>query len=150
QQALRTFDPAHPAKVVPMLARGLYGTRLARGVLAEASGGGEARAEADFLLAIKERQFEEALQRAAGITLDPLADRETAVPGATVGVRVRMFLPDPAGIKVQSVTVTAPEGWTVTQGDVPTPASGSPIARFFREKPDAEDSFQIGVPAGAQ
>ena len=67
-----------------------------------ASGGSaEARADADFLLAFKERDFVDALLRAADVVVDPLASRETVVQGTTVDVTVRTFLPDRSAVKVQ-------------------------------------------------
>ena len=82
REASRTYDARTPASIVPALARGLTATRAARtaakGLLAATP---DARAEADFLLAFKERDFVEALAAAAGITLDPLANAETVTPG---------------------------------------------------------------------
>ena len=42
-----------------------------------------AKADADFLLAIKDAQFEDALVRASGIVVDALADRESRRRPAT-------------------------------------------------------------------
>ena len=56
-------------------------------------------------LVVKEHQLEDALQRASGVDLDPLADAETVVAGDRVGVRVRVFMPDPAVAKVGAAAI---------------------------------------------
>ncbi len=144
------FDATSPVKVVPQLAAGLAATRQARSALASIQTSDTARQDADFLLGVKERQFEEALQRAAGVVLDPLADTETVVPGETFGVRVRVFTAEPAVVKTAGIRVTTPAGWTVAGGEVERPASDSPMARFFRETPPINEPFRVTVASDAR
>ena len=71
---------------MPQLAAGLTATRAARQAVRGLGAPADARADADFLLAAKERDFTDALVRAAGVVVDPLADTETVVPGGTLNV----------------------------------------------------------------
>jgi len=150
EDARRAFDPTNPAKAVPSLAAGLTATRAARQALAGIQASDPARRDADFLLEIKERQFEDALQRASGVVLDPLADTETVVPGETFGVSVRLFVPDTSVVKTGAIKVTTPEGWTASAGEVERPASDNPMARFFRETPTVNEPFRVTVAPDAR
>ena len=84
REALRDFRALEPGRIVPVLATGLRATRAARAALRSAAGAADARADVDFVLARKETDFAEALALAAAVTVDPLADEETVVPGGTV------------------------------------------------------------------
>jgi LmbE family N-acetylglucosaminyl deacetylase len=94
--AVRTLDVRAPLAVIPALADGLRAARAARSTLKGVAGSEDARYDADTLLAYKEAEFEEALFRAAGVTVDALADRETAAPGESLRVDVHTYVPDVA------------------------------------------------------
>jgi LmbE family N-acetylglucosaminyl deacetylase len=151
KEAWRTYDARTPATIVPALARGLTAARAARtAAKALTSATPDARAEADFLLAFKERDFVEALASAAGITLDPLANVETVTPGDELSVDVRTFLAAADGITLGKPTVSGPAGWTLAE--MPRPDDNdadNPFARFFRETPTASTSFRAQPPADA-
>ena len=66
-----------------------------------------------FFWRVKEEQFNDALTRAAGVIVDPLANDETVTPGGTIGVAVRTFLGAASPAKVVRAAVTAPAGWQV-------------------------------------
>jgi len=80
-EARREYRPLEPERIVPILAAGLRATRAARQALQAADRAPDGRADVDFVLARKEADFVEALAQAAGITVDPLADKETVEPG---------------------------------------------------------------------
>jgi len=61
-----THGPLDPAAIIPPLADGLRATRAARAAVKALSASADAQAEADFLLLFKERDFVDALTRAAG------------------------------------------------------------------------------------
>ncbi|HLM59946.1 MAG TPA: PIG-L family deacetylase, partial [Pyrinomonadaceae bacterium] len=67
-KALANFDAVNPGKVIEPLAQGLREVRKARTEIAVRGNRGQstALADADFLLAKKEKEFAEALQMAAG------------------------------------------------------------------------------------
>ena len=82
---------------MPSLVDGIKAVRAARQALSSMSGSSNnARIDADFVLALKEQDFTEAIIRAAGVVVDPLADAETVVAGGRVGVNVRVFLAQPS------------------------------------------------------
>jgi LmbE family N-acetylglucosaminyl deacetylase len=146
RQALDGYQPLRPSTIVPALAAGLRATRAARTALASAAGSADAKADADFLLAAKERDFVEALTRAAGIVVDPLADDETVVQGDGVGVTIRTFLSDPGAVRVTGAVLRAPNGWRV-EPSADQPGDGGPP--FRREVPTNAARFRVTAPADA-
>jgi hypothetical protein len=152
KRALSTYDALKPAELVPTLAEGLHATRAARTAAKNVPGASaDARADADFLLSFKEEQFADALARAAGVVVDPLADDDTVLQGATLGVSVRAFLPDGSPAQVASANLVVPAGWTVA----PAPAAAAPAAGGGggfgrREVPTYEARYQVSIPADAK
>jgi LmbE family N-acetylglucosaminyl deacetylase len=151
REAARTYDARTPAGIVPALARGLTATRAARtAAKGVATATAEARAEADFLLAVKERDFVEALAAAAGITLDPLANAETVTPGDALSVDVRAFLARPEGIILGPPRLSGPANWSMAEAPRPDDTDAdNPFARFFRESPPVSTTFRAQAPADA-
>jgi LmbE family N-acetylglucosaminyl deacetylase len=139
-----------PAKLVPVLARGLAAARAARTATATLSAAADAKAEAEFLLAIKVAQFEEALVRASGVVVDALADREVASPGDTLRVTVNLFQSDGMPATAGPSTIAAPAGWAAAPAaPAADSAGGSPVARFFREEPTRAEPWDVTVAADA-
>ena len=142
-RAIREYRPSDPTAVVPLLASGLRATRAARNGL-RAMTASPATAEADFLLALKERQFSTALVSFSGIVVDPLADRETVEAGGTVDVNVRTFAAS-ALARPPEVTLKTPDGWRATR--MAEGAADAPGPR--RETPAHTARFQVAVPEAA-
>jgi LmbE family N-acetylglucosaminyl deacetylase len=151
KKALADYSPLNPAALVPTIAEGLRATRAARTAAKAANGSAEAKADADFLLAFKERDFIDALARAAGVDIDPIADEETVVQGTSVGVAVRTFLPTGSSVTITSTAVHAPDGWAVSTAPAPASggrgAGGGPGGR--RETATNESRYRVAVPADA-
>ncbi len=151
KRALDEYQPLDPARLVPTLVAGWRATRAARETLKTLPEVGDAaRAEADFLLAFKESDFTDALVRAAGVIIDPLADQETVVQGGRFGVSVRTFLPDGSTVKVSDVRLRMPDGWTAepaAPAPPPQGRGGGPGAR--QEVASAETRLAVSVPPGA-
>lgn len=149
KRALAEYQPTDPAKLVPTLALGLRATRTAREALKTLDAPEAAKADADFLLAFKEEDFSEALVRAAGAVIDPLADQDTVVQGSSLVVSVRSFLPDGSPAKVTGAVVHAPKGWTIAPlgPEAPPANGGNPFNR--REVATVEWRYRISVPADA-
>jgi LmbE family N-acetylglucosaminyl deacetylase len=160
RSALDLYRPLEPRRVVPPLVAGLRATRDARTALAQAPLPAQPRAEADFLLARKEAEFSDALARAAGVVVDPLADAETVVQGGTIGVTIRTFLDDAAPVRVTAARLEAPAGWTIhpaaaaaasqatreapahaTRLEVTTPSDATPTQPYFLERPRPGDMY---------
>jgi LmbE family N-acetylglucosaminyl deacetylase len=145
RQALDDYEPLAPSQLVPTLAQGLQATRAARRALATVAADAAARADADFLLSIKEADFSEALARAAGLVIDALADRETVAQGSSVSVTIRAFYPDASLVRVAASGLTVPEGWTVA----PRPPAGDGLVPGA-ERSQYDQPFTVAVPAEAE
>ena len=148
-RAVDDFDARNPSAVVPKLAEALTQLRAARAAAAKSTASPEAKAEADFLLAIKERDAVLALQRASGAVVDAVSDVETIAPGESLGSTVRVFLAQPSLVKVTAVTLRVPDGWQAAPAEPSQPDPSNFMARFFRETADRTDAFRLTVPPTA-
>ncbi len=150
-QALGSADLVRaPVRLVPVLARGLAAARAARAAVARLAAPADAKAEAEFLLAIKVAQIEDALVRASGVVVDALADREVASAGDTLRVTIHLFQPDGTAVAAGPGTVSVPAGWSAAPATAPAETTGgSPFARFFREEPTRAEPWDVTVAAGA-
>jgi LmbE family N-acetylglucosaminyl deacetylase len=145
-RALDQYEPLAPTAIVPALASGLIATRAARAALSSVTATADAKADADFLLAFKEEDFVDALARAAGVVVDPLANEETVVPADALDVTVRTFLADGSPARVGGATLAAARGWTVS----PAPALADEAnPRGRREVAAHTARFRVVVPADA-
>jgi LmbE family N-acetylglucosaminyl deacetylase len=145
RKASQDYQPLDPTRIVAPLIEGIKAVRAARQALSSLNAPAPARAEADFLLSMKEQDFTEAVLRAAGVVVDPLADAETVVPGGHVAVSVRVFLAQKSNVSVTSMTVKAPSSWTVK----PAGDRDAPSGRFRREVPSSSARYEVSVPATA-
>ena len=146
-RGLATQDVRAPGRSVGVLAQGLRAVREALARLDTVPGSPASRADARFLLEIKERQFAEALVRSAGIRVEGTIDQETLAPGETTGVTVRVFLADREGVALGTPEVHARGGFDVSPAPRTSPA---PIVRRrITETPDLEATFRATVAADA-
>jgi LmbE family N-acetylglucosaminyl deacetylase len=145
RKALQDYQPVESSRIVPPLLEGVKAVRAARQALSSMNAPTDARSDAEFLLAIKEQDFTEAVLRAAGVVVDPLADSETVNPGSTVEVNVRVFLAQPSIATVSSASVKAPPAWAVKETLDREPQGG----RGRRELPDSSARFEVSVPTTA-
>jgi len=149
KKALADYRALEPARVIPALAEGLRATRAARTAVKAAAGSADVRAEADFLLAVKENDFTEALVRAAEVDVDPLAGTEIVVPGDSMDVVVRTFVPaGSSSVVLGKTSVSAPAGWMVQL--LPLEAPSINAGGFGRrETPTDVQPYRVSVPADA-
>jgi LmbE family N-acetylglucosaminyl deacetylase len=148
KKALADYEPLDPARIIPSLADGLRATRAARAALKTASVPMDARADADFLLALKENDFSEALVRAGEIEVDPLASQETVVAGDSIDVQIRTFTPQGSNVTISKAIVNAPDGWTVQ----PLTEAAASNARGFqgrREMPTNVMAYRVRAASDA-
>lgn len=139
-RALADYNALDPSKIIAPLAEGLRAARAARAKLQSGKSENLAHYNADFLLAHKESEFEEALVRAAGVALDALSNVETVAPGESFTVALRAFVPEGASVKVAEMKLKLPEGWRAESVEEPSaPQTGfrrtresTPHARFYR------------------
>jgi len=148
RQALSTYQPLDPSRIVPPLADGLAATRAARRALQGLDASRDAKGDADFLLAVKERDFIDTLVRAAGVVIDPLSDTETVTPGGSLTVSARTFLANPGIVTLTGTQLRAPAGWRVAPAPPPA-ATGNQGPPGRREVPTDEARYAVTVAANA-
>jgi LmbE family N-acetylglucosaminyl deacetylase len=137
------LDVRAPAGVVPDLARGLRALRQALAEVPSLAAPTAAKDEALFLLQTKEREFAEALARAAGVQVDALADQETLAPGASATVTVHAFLADRDRVRLGAPTLESRGGFAIAPAATPSPA---PVTRRrITETPDLAAAFRVTV-----
>ena len=148
REAASDYRPLAPERAVPALARGLRATQAARAAARVLNASPDAKAEADFMLAIKEQQFADALVRAASVVVDPLSNAETVIPAGSVEVTVRTFTGGPVAAKVAKATVSAPAGWQV---NALAPEGGRPLdTPARRESPFHQVRFGVTAAPSAR
>jgi LmbE family N-acetylglucosaminyl deacetylase len=129
--AQEKFNALDPRTVVAALTAGLTQTQAARATVRRLSAQKDASDEADFLLAQKETEFEQALRLATGVRVEALADAETVTPGDTFNVTVHAFLPDIKLARYRGFQLRAPAGWRVEQQEAFSPGPpDAPTATF--------------------
>ena len=152
RRALDQYNALQPHSIIDTLLQGWRATRQARQALTTVPAPEAARAEADFLLALKEREFVDALTRAANVVVDPLAEAETMVPGESTTVTVRTFLPADTGVRVVRAEVKAPAGWGIVPAAAPKdgdkPFTNNPFTRPEIAAHSAR--YTVTVPAAAR
>jgi LmbE family N-acetylglucosaminyl deacetylase len=82
----------------------------------------------------------DAILRASGTRIDVLADRDTAVPGESFPVSVRMFQPQPEEVKIVDVSFNLP----TEKASEPSTGAQTP---FRREAANWSSYFTLTVPA---
>jgi hypothetical protein len=129
--AQEKFNALDPRTVVAALTAGLTHTQAARATVKSLSAQKDASDEADFLLAQKETEFEQALRLATGVRVEALADAETVTAGDTFNVTVHAFLPDIKLARYRGFQLRAPAGWRVEQQEAFSPGPpDAPTATF--------------------
>ena len=146
-RALETFNALDPRSVIAALTDGVSQVQKARAALARLKDTADARAEADFLLAHKERDFREALRLAYGVRVDALADAETVARGGSFVVAVRVFASDSRAGRVEELRLRAPDSWRVERLAEP---SKNETAFVARESALAVAYFRVHVPVDAE
>ena len=149
REALDSVDVRVPARILPVLARGLKAAREARTAVASLTASADARADATFLLDQEIRQFEDAMLHASGVHVEALVTSETIVPGGQASVSVRAFVPDDdATVAVGALTLDLPRGWSQTPlAEAPQFGGRGFMARFLREQPTQHASFAVTAAA---
>jgi LmbE family N-acetylglucosaminyl deacetylase len=147
-RALGAYRPFAPGEVVPPLADGLQAVRLAQEHVKALTLDSAIKAELEFRLARKASEFEDALTRAAGLTIDPLADRETVAPDETLTVTVRSFYAAGLGVDIGGVQLHAPPGWRVETSEATTTTRDGAGGRGG-ENAQHTAAFRVTIPADA-
>lgn len=93
-----------------------------------------------FEMQVKQKQFLDAIAIVAGIQIDALADRETAVADEEFTVAVRVFTADPSIASVKELELEKPARFAVTKTE--PPAGASPAFRG-RETANYQANFVV-------
>jgi len=89
----------------------------------------------------------EAIVMASGIQIDALADAETVVPGESIFIGAKAYLPHKETSQIKHMELVLPSGWTVSNEETPKTASSAFVAR---EVGSASRYFKLTVPANWQ
>ena len=142
---VRDFDFTAPEASVAELARGLA-------LLRTVTGGAGVSEEMGFHLAVKERQFEDAIVAAAGVAvlaeLDPGAGGAVVVPGEVAGVAVTVESAVPGRVELAGVRVVPGRGEPATvspdgPSEVRIPADAGTAGPYFHRGGLAENHYQV-------
>jgi len=161
EQATRTFSPAQPAKLVPLLAAGMKQTQLLMQKVTASNLSPEEKYNINHELSVKEAQFNSAVVEALGVTLtavvspaspdrgrsgfatDPQDTFTTAVPGQAFGVTAYLTNPSAVPIQVQNVSLrsTGNGDWHIT--------AAKPFQVALQANQRQEVEFRTTVPVDA-
>ena len=142
---VRDFDFTAPEASVAGLARGLV-------MLRAVTGGAGVPPEMGFQLAVKERQFEDAIVAAAGVEvlaeLEVEAGGAVVVPGEEVGVVVSVESAIPGQVEVTRVSVVPGGGPMVTDAaagrrNVQIPRNAATARPYFSRAGIHENHYQV-------
>jgi len=145
QRAIDGYKPFTPEELLPTLAEGLKQVRALREQVKQSRLSDATRYEIDFLLERKEEDFARAIQLAAAIQLDALADTETVVPGQTFTITTDLFS-NKLNLSPSGVRLIVPDGWRVVEASSGDQSSGA-IGRAGRPalpqgaEPPSQDQF---------
>jgi hypothetical protein len=160
-EATKSFSPAQPAKLAPVLAEGLKQTRRLMQNVESSNLSAEEKYNIHHELAVKEAQFNNAILEALGVSLTAVVaptspDRGrsgfavdaqdtvlTAVPGQGFGVTTYLANPTSAPLEIRNVSVqsTDSKAWQITAVSSPH----GPLAGNQRQTAES----RVLVPADA-
>lgn len=140
-EALKSYDPYAPEKLVPILARGYKEAHDAEWSTRNPRSKEYCRE--------KQQEFANALQAAAGVVVDALSNSETLVAGDSADVAVRVFAPEDSNVKLVDAVLEVPEKWISVKTAEPEqrPEVGF---RPRRETSAAAAFFKVSSPADAK
>lgn len=139
-EALRSYDPFHPQKLIPILARGIRE--------ADEAAASTRTPLTKEMLREKKREFAAALQAAAGVVVDALSNRELIDQSTAAEISVKTFAPEGTPVKVVKTELTAPAGWTIESIEEPKQAPTTSF-RPRNEAASAAAFFRVTVPDSA-
>jgi LmbE family N-acetylglucosaminyl deacetylase len=153
--AFHSFRLEQPAAVVPALARGLAATRAAIETVGTDP-------DAAFVLAARERQFQEAIRSALGLTFTararpadyrdpqgrfafyaPPPTLEPVTPGQSFAIRTELVNPSEVEIGLEGISIAAEDAWSIATRGEPPPSTlgGNAMARQDFSVTLAEDAL---------
>lgn len=116
--ARSAFDSVNDASTAQPIEAGLAAIRALRAQLSGMSLSDSARYEIDFRLALKERDYQDAVLAAHGISLDAVADDGLVIAGQPVKLSILAANHGASNVSVTSVSVSGLEGAACKAGDI--------------------------------
>jgi LmbE family N-acetylglucosaminyl deacetylase len=167
QQAQRAFAAGNDAATAAPIEAGLAALRSLRATLASIGLNETARYEIEFRLAIKERDYENAVLAAHGVTFDAVADDGLVIAGQPIKLSLLAVNRGTSDISVSDVVITGFDGATTCApgpvkkdavytctADARVPGGAKPTTPYFTDdywsKPSnpAINTFDADVPFG--
>ena len=133
--ALMQYEPLNPGALIPALTEGLGIAQAARAVAVSP--------DAQRLVDEKIEELESALILAAGVSVDALAESETAIAGGSLQVATRIYGTDRSDASVVGVGLRVPTGWSVTDSMMEELSNESNYRR--RDSGNAEFYFDVTI-----
>jgi len=112
EETRRQLTPGNLAAAVPPLSAALEELRAARA----AAAAGEPKEKPSATLMLLDEKIaaaQSAMAAAAGIAMDALSDRETAVPGESLQISASVWNAGPQSVQVSGVELVSPDAWRV-------------------------------------
>ena len=157
EQALKEFDFRDPSKSISALVNGYDTLNLLNISYIWFSGTDERReqfskrakneAEIQNAVSIQAGLFNQAIMKAIGLQIDALADAEIIVPGESLSVTTRVYLPKNPKVTIKKIEIQKPNNWTVNLLAEPTDSNAGGQTR--RDTANASARFKIDVPRDA-
>jgi hypothetical protein len=168
QKARSAFDAGNDAATAAPIEEGLAALRALRSQLASMRLSDAARYEIDFRLQIKERDYQDAVIAAHGLTFDAVADDGLVIGGQAVTLSLLATNRGAADVSVTGVTIAGFDAPTTCaansvkkdavytcSADARIPATAKPTTPYFSDDywknpaSPAINKFEPGVPFGA-
>jgi len=140
-ETLSNYNQYRPREIIPYLAKAHQQV-----VSAIRSTDNE---DSKFILEKKQKEIENALQKASGVVVDVLSNTETLVAGNSANVSVKVFTPEHTKAIVKTVEMNVPRGWSAETAETPPTPQGR-FARFFAEQASHASYFNITAPESAK
>ncbi len=134
-QALNEFDFRNPSKILAALVNGYGALNNLSGLKNDA--------EIQNAVSIQASLFDQAIMKAVGLQIDALSDAETIVPGESLSVTTRAYLPKNLNVSIKRIEIEKPSNWTVTSLAEPTESNAGGQTR--RDAANATARFKIDV-----
>lgn len=149
EQAKQQFRPNDPARIAPLLARGLGETRELIKQVESSSLPEPGKGDVLFELRAKDRQFETAISRALGLFFEartagePTPALSMAIPGQKLNIETDLVNTSPENMSAARVSVSSPlgENWPV-EAKTPTEAP-------LKAASEMHVNFEVTVPEDA-
>ncbi len=146
EKAEQIYKPNNSAELLPLLAQSQSSFSKLFETLGKKS---ERNVDVEDILFEKFIELSAAVQKAAGIQIDSIANTETVVPGEEFSVAVKVFHPQNPNLLFKEIDLLQKSfqpAWEISESEEAKDTSR--FARFFRENPRHSKNYTVKVPSG--